>query len=708
MSGSTTLPGAPTMTVGVRAKMVESLYNDVYAKSLPREEYDKKTASLSDVQLAEASYKTFYADKLSRADFNEKVGLKSTGSAADAITRGAALGFSDELTAGAMTGVRTLGTLLTGTLPTWGKVSGAYNQELSAERDKRTVYNQNNPYVGAGLEFAGGVLSAAPGALATAIPTATQTAINAAKIGAASGFGDAEGGAVNRVEGAGVGAGLGAAIGVGAPYAVQGVGMVLGKLGKALGVGDSEKIASNLLLKAFKDDGLEPAQITAKLNEWRTAGSKPEALFDIGGDNVKRLARTAAGRTGPGAERAVTFLEGRQADQAGRIATDVEAKLGTSATDFHPTLQALDTTRRVTAAPQYDRAFNKVVPTADDAARVDRFITSRNGQDALQRGLRIIEEEQVKTGIPFNPKAYGVVRNEAGQYTLEPDTVPTLRLMDAVKRGYDGIIEGFRNPVTGRVHLDEYGRAVEGNRAAYVKELRDISPRYAAALDAWSGPSVAMDAANRGRNIFNMKDAEVATMAVAARGKSGEADAFRLGVAQAVRDQIARAQDGTDAVKRIFGSPQKRELLRAAFPDSKAFSEFEALMAREASMYKNAQFVNSRTGSQTQMRGSDAEEAGDAALGIAGTLATGMLPNHSMMGAGVQAARNFGARSRGITSGVADDLAGRLFTSNPQAMTRNIGLLNQTEIDNALRTIQGRRVGGLLLPGLSAGVNVAR
>jgi|GEM_PF-5556845 len=708
MSGITTLPGAPTMTDGVRAKMIDSLYNDVYSKALPREEYDKETASLSDVQLADASYKTFYADKLSRADFNAKVGLKSIGSAADAIMRGATLGFSDELTAGAMTGVRTLGSLATGTMPTWGKVRNAYNQELSAERDKRTVYNQNNPYVGAGLEFAGGVMSAAPGALATAIPTATQTVINAAKIGAVSGFGDAEGGAANRVEGAGVGAGIGAAIGTAAPYAVQGVGMILGKIGKAMGVGDSEKIASNLLLKAFKDDGLEPAQITAKLNEWRAAGSKPETLFDIGGENVKRLARTSAGRTGPGTERAVTFLEGRQADQAGRIATDVEAKLGTSATDFHPTLQALDTARHAMAKPKYEASFSRIVPNADEGARVERFITSKNGQDALQRGLRIIEEEQVKTNIPFNYKSYGVVKNDAGQWTLEPDKVPTLRLMDAVKRGYDNIIEGFRNPVTGRVHLDEYGRAVEGNRKAYVAELRDMFPRYGGALDAWAGPSTAMDAANRGRNIFNMKDDEIATTAVAARGKPGEADAFRLGVAQAVRDQIARAQDGADAVKRIFGSPQKRELLRAAFPDSKAFSEFEALMAREASMYKNAQFVSARTGSQTQMRGSDAEDAGNTALGIAGTLATGILPNHSMMGAGVQAARNFGARTRGITPGVADDLAKQLFTSSPQSMARNVGLLNQTEIDNALRTIQGRRVGGLLLPGLAAGVNVAR
>jgi hypothetical protein len=278
-----------------------------------------------------------------------------------------------------------------------------------------------------------------------------------------------------------------------------------------------------------------------------------------------------------------------------------------------------------------------------------------------------------------------------------------------VKRGYDGIIETFRNPVTGRVHLDEYGRAVEGNRAAYVKELRDMFPRYGNALDAWGGPSAAMDAANKGRNLFNMKDAEIATVTLNMRRTPADADAFRLGVAQAMRDKIASAPDGADAEKRIFGSPAKRELIKAAFPNERAFLAFEAQMKREAALYKNAQFVSPRTGSQTAMRETDAGDIGAMASDMAGALVTGALvPGQSMRGAIGQQFRNMGARAQGISPGVADSLAGRMFTSDPKAIAQTGGLLSQADINNALAAIQARRLGGALLPGLSAGVNVAR
>lgn len=720
-------PQGPTIDSGARAKMADALYEDVYAKTLPREEYDKKTAAMSDVQIADAAYKTFYDGKISRRDFNDKLGLKSEGSSADAIMRGGMMGFADEATAGLMTGVRTLGSLLSGDVrrgPTLSslvtgqkapsftdRIGAAYDQELQAERDKRAVYNQNSPIAGPALELAGGLLTGAAGAgaNAAAAPTRMATALNAGKVGAVSGFGEAEGGITNRVEGAGTGAAAGVAIGAAAPYVVQGAGMLLGKVGKMFGLGDSEKVASQLLLKAFKDDGIPPDQIAARVQAWQQAGAKPETLFDLGGENVKRLARTAAGRTGPGTEKAVTFLEGRQADQAGRVAADVEAKLGQSATDFHPTLQALDTSRRVLAAPKYEAAFSRIVPTADEAARVQHFITSKNGQDGLQRGLRVLEEESVKTGAPFNPKAYGVVKNDAGLWEVAPDTVPNLRLMDAVKRGYDRILDDFRDKATGRLDLNDYTRAVEGNRAAYVAELRNMFPRYAGALDAWAGPSTMMDAANRGRKIFSMKDSEIVAMAVEARAKPGEADAFRLGVAQAVRDQIASAPHGADAIKRIFGSPKKEEALREAFPSPQAFAEFKALMEREAKMYKNAQFVSPRTGSQTQLRDADAGDFGSMATDAAGALLMGAaIPGRTTRGAVGQIATDLAARGRGISPGVGDALAGRLFNSDPQAMTRVGGLLSQLDVDNALAKIQSRRLGGLLLPGLIGGANVAR
>ena len=705
------LPGAPRLADGVREKISSALYDDVYAKSLPRKEYDAKTAGMSDTQLADAAYKTFYDGKIDRADFNAKVGLQSTTGAADAMMRGGMLGFSDELAAGTMTGVRTLGTLLTGTLPTRAKISAAYNQELQAERDKRAVFNQNNPYLGTGLEIAGGLLTGAAGAGTTqaAIPSRLQTVQNAARVGAVAGFGEGEGDIANRVTSAGVGAALGGALGAAVPYGIQGASMALGRAGRVMGIGNSDDVASQMLLKAFQDDGIPPDQIATRLAAWQQAGAKPETLFDIGGENVRRLARTAAGRTGPGTERAVTFLQGRQADQMGRVLSDVETGLGQSADDFHRSLSALRTQRAATAAPKYEAAFTRIVPTADEYARVAPFVDDRIGQEALQKGLRVVELEHLARGEPFNPRMYGVVRGENGNFIVAPDTVPNLRFMDAVKRGFDDIVEGFRDSTTGRLQLDQYGRAVNEARAAYTGTLREMYPRYGGALDAYAGPSQLIDAANRGRNIFNMKDSEIASTAVSVRGSPTEAESFRLGAAQAIRDQIARAPDGSDAVKRIFGSPQKRELLRAAFPDQKAFDAFESSMKRESAMFTNAQFVSPRTGSQTQMRGEDAEGFGNFAADMAGALTAGaVLPGRSMSGALAQALSNASARTSGVTPSVANALAGRMFTSDPNSVAKIGAALSRIEIDNALSQREARRLGALLLPGLAGGINVAR
>ena len=126
-------------------------------------------------------------------------------------------------------------------------------------------------------------------------------------------------------------------------------------------------------------------------------------------------------------------------------------------------------------------------------------------------------------------------------------------------------------------------------------------------------------------------------------------------------------------------------------------------------MYKNAQFVSPRTGSQTQLRQSDAEGFGGQAAAIAGDLAlSAALPGRTVGGAIGRALTDTMARGQGITPGVADALSARMFTADPQAIIRNAGLLGQLEIDNALAQIARRRNAGMLLPGLAAGVNVAR
>jgi hypothetical protein len=698
MSESRSIIEAPRLAPDVRTQMLGALYDAAYSQTMPRERFDTEVAGKSDMDIADATFRQFYDGRIDRQDFNRRVGLTSAqGSTRAAIMQGLSFGLSDEILAGGTGAMQGLLGMLRG--EGTGGFRQGYNDALTAQRQNLEVFRQNNPYVGRGLEFVGGLASG--GAGVAAAPSAARTIGTAATVGAVGGFGQGEG-VEDRLAGAATGAALGAGVATVLPPVVRAGAGVVGRAGQALGFGNSDDIASRMLLRAMQDDGLTPAEAMRRMNQWRDTGAKPETLFDLAGENTRRLARTAAGRTGPGTDRAVTFLTERQEGQAGRIADDAAAGLGQSADDFFTRRQALVQQRSTTAQPLYERAF-RIQVQPDEYARVARFVDDPIGQEALRKGLRVIELEHVAQGRQFDPAAFGVQRVN-GEFVPVDGQTPNMRLLDAVKRGFDEIVEGFRDSTSGRLNLNQYGRAVDSARAAYRNELAGMFPPYRRALEAWSGPSQSMDAMARGRNIFNMRDSEAAQAAVSVRRSPSEAEFFRLGVAQAIQERIAGAPDGADAVKRIFGSAAKRALLRAAFPDDASFNRFVAQMRREDGMFRNAQFVSPRTGSQTQLRESDASEFGtDAALAVA----SGMLPGRTVAGAVADFGRAGVARARGVTPQVADSLSRRLFNAETPEVVSTLRQLGQQRIRQAAEEETARRLRASALARLTAGSTAA-
>ena len=179
---------------------------------------------------------------------------------------------------------------------------------------------------------------------------------------------------------------------------------------------------------------------------------------------------------------------------------------------------------------------SRIAPTDEEAARVEHFIADPIGQGALQRGLRVIQLEKLADGEAFNPAEYGVIRGEGGKYELESG-VKNVRLMDAVKRGYDEIVEDFRDPRTGRLALNQYGRAVNLVRSAYTNTLRDMYPRYANALDAWGGPSRSIDALQAGRNFLRQEPEEIKRRISTL--STNDQEFYKLGAAATLRKMIA-------------------------------------------------------------------------------------------------------------------------------------------------------------------------
>jgi hypothetical protein len=612
--------------------------------------------------------------------------------------QGATFGLMDEISAGLRTGAGL-----------WGN----YGEALAQERARDDTFRQDNPGASLVANVAGGI--AGPGrAIGALSPAGFGASVGerflrshlargvsaGAAGGALAGAGEGEG-VGGRISGALTGGAVGGALGGVLGAGLSAGGSVAGRLLDASGLRNPNTAADRQILRAFERDGVDPANLTRPQQGPGLPPPSPElSIADMGGRNTVNLAAAASNTPGAAMDAADQLVQTRRMARPDRIAAAVDDGLGGGGgTRVADEVAALQQRRSTTAAPQYEAAFNRIRPTAEEAARVERFVADPIGQDALQRGLRVIELEHLARNEPFNPGAYGVMRGEDGGWVLQ-DGFRNVRLMDAVKRGFDEIVEGFRDPTSGRLNLNQYGRAVNEARAAYVGDLRDMYPRYAGALDAWAGPSQSLDAVARGRQALTT-DPDV-VRGIAARLSPGDLQFFQLGVGRAITDSAADPARAATAARRLVEDRNMQRRLEAAIPDPAQRAQFTAALQREVEMSAVERAVSPRAGSQTARL-----QAGQEDMGVdpPGGMLAALLMGHTgtAIGQGISALYR---RTQGINSSTADALAQRLLTANPDANAETIRrLLAQRSRDQI--TAQARAgLAGQLLRGVGVGASM--
>lgn len=642
------------------------------------------------------------------------------------VAKGVTFGFADELAAGANAAVGSL----TGQP---GSFSDRYTANLATERGRDKSFEKENPGTSTALQIGGSLINPVtrfmPGG-SLPVKMAKNAAVGGA-MGAATGFGEGEGGFINRTLSALPAGVTGAAVGAAIPPIATALAKGARTVGGWMGLNNPAVDGQRELLKALKADvaagGDDLPTLAGRLKS--APVDQPMILPDMAGEATMGLAQAVSREPGVGRATAKAAVDARGGlNQSARLADAV--KRGISADDFLSTKDDLLKTRATTARPLYEKAFGETIPTAEQAGQVQRFIKDPIGQEALQKGLRIIELEHLAAGTKFDPKAYGVIRegaatgapvtrpsvgmagvmpgspgvrvaNEAastggnsGKFILEPDKVPNLRLMDAVKRGYDEIVEGFRNEY-GKLQLDQYGRAVNNARAVYTGSLRDMFPQYGDALNAWAGPSKALDAMNLGKRVLT-GEADETGKAIAAMSPS-EKDMFRIGVSRALIDRVKSGGDTEDIrkLKSIWGSEATRERVAAAFDDPKAFDEFSDYMKREMDMARTNQVINPRAGSQTApilaQRGQPSPMGPMLSAVVSGL-------RGDALGTGANVLRTAGAMAPAPTL-QAEALAPYLFSMKAGDRARLISELMARETTDAGREALGRALSGALLKG---------
>lgn len=225
---------------------------------------------------------------------------------------------------------------------------------------------------------------------------------------------------------------------------------------------------------------------------------------------------------------------------------------------FYGTLDDLARQRSAHAAPLYEKAFQANGIHTD---RLAKFLDDPISREGMRRGLEIQRLEALAQGKPFNPSDYAITRfNDAGDPVI--GTVPNMRLLDATKRGFDEILEGYRDPTSGRLALDQRGRAIESVRKAFIDMLDGLNPDYKAARQAWAGPSQSMNALTMGREALTM-DPEILGKQLSNLAES-DRDFYRAGAFRALQDKFA-GMKGPEAAYAFLNNQTNADRLAAVF-----------------------------------------------------------------------------------------------------------------------------------------------
>lgn len=407
----------------------------------------------------------------------------------------------------------------------------------------------------------------------------------------------------------------------------------------------------------------DPVDITdarRRLKEMTAAG-EPTALFQLGGESTRRLARAAAGMPGESADISQAAITSMREGMGERVLKDVSRAF--KGDDFLESEQKLIDTLRANASEAYG-AFRKKVPYVWSDKLAELFQTRPSLRDAIGIAMRNAAEDE--------GRAFGIVRASDGKFMSakgfrrgEPIQALTAEAVDDVKKALDTILSSKSsiNEQTGR--LNNYGRLVAKTKEQFLQavEEADKTGLYKAARQQYAGDAEVLDALRKGREFAKMDPREIEQFMKTA--SFAEQDAFRTGMQDAIERSVKEIRG--DKTKALFRKNDwTDEQLRAALPPRDYRLLKRRIDARKQG-WEDTGFVSSRTGSQTELRQADAASLGEDALKALGKMAVGQRPSVAAFDAFQQW---LGRRQQGVARQTAPALTRRLFETDPGELER--------------------------------------
>ena len=590
-----------------------------------------------------------------------------------AVGQGALLGFGDEVEAGLRTGFGLLGDY------------GATRDEI---RGQVKDFAAENPATALAAEIGGGLLTGGVGgARAAGTAIGRKVLEKAGTAGLAAGIGATEGAiagvgsgetAGERLAGGAVGATLGGALGAAAPAAIGAVKAGVGRVRSGVSDKAAQEAADLKALQSIEEGGMSPEDVLRGLDETRASGVTDAMIPDIAGDATRGLARGASTVASKGRVIAQKALDERAANLGDEIANDVGNVLagGKSASEA---LDEIATRQAANAGNDYDAAFNVdgAPVTVEVTDQLKRLFALPGFEEAVEQARNLAKFDGVEIPSAENLIKGGRIDNLS------------LQELHYVKMGLDEVM-GLGKRGQSKTSI---GRGTERKlkeaRIEFLGIIDDASPQidgesaYKTARNKFAGDARLREAVEDGAGFFRMKPDELE--AKVGKMSDSEKEAFRIGVAQAVRNSVDSTADLADAGKKIFGNKKQRKLLRAAFPDDKTFDAFEKRMEARIEQVITRGYAP-RSGSPTALRDQDVSNLTQTADAVSSMLMGNPLP----------AGRSLLERvtARGGSGRVAETLSQDLFSTNPAAQREFLERLARRRAAEQARMARAGRLAG--------------
>jgi hypothetical protein len=274
-------------------------------------------------------------------------------------------------------------------------------------------------------------------------------------------------------------------------------GGVAGLAGDAASYVTGRKAATTgaeLVARKLAEDNISPQDAAQAMQSAHGTGT-PAVIADLG-ENVRALGGSVSRQPGAARNVAKTVTAERQLGQGERIKDAINRDLGHT-TDVLEESDRLIEQAKAKAAPLYEKAYAQ--PTNSD--KIQGILKTPAARGALKRAYNIAANEGI------DPHRLGIDLDMQGEPVLT--RVPTTQTLDYVKRGLDDIIEKNRSPLTGKLIMDESGKAVNGVKQRLLAEMDRLNPDYKAARAAYAGPAKLREAMMDGRAALNKSAAEI-------------------------------------------------------------------------------------------------------------------------------------------------------------------------------------------------------